>query len=127
MRFDSAIDILGLRSDEFTAAELLRHYRQAALLHEKNIELENANLQRLSMLIELGQQLAAERDPAQLLQKFCHAARDIVGTRYAAVGMFEEDGRTLRHFFVSGLVLTLSLLDRVEQLIETISGRATLG
>ena len=33
MRFDSAIDILGLRSDEFTAAELLRHYRQAALLH----------------------------------------------------------------------------------------------
>lgn len=77
--------------------------RQAALLHEKNIELENANLQRLSMLIELGQQLAAERDPSQLLQKFCHAARDIVGTRYAAVGMFDEDGQTIRHFFVSGL------------------------
>lgn len=33
MRFDTAIDILGMRSDEFTAAELLRHYRQAALLH----------------------------------------------------------------------------------------------
>ena len=33
MRFDTAIDTLGLRSDEFTAAELLRNYRQAALLH----------------------------------------------------------------------------------------------
>jgi signal transduction histidine kinase/DNA-binding response OmpR family regulator len=76
--------------------------RQAALLREKNIELEDANLRRLSMLIELGQRLAAERDPEQVLRKFCHAARDIVGARCAAVGMFEEDGRTLRHSHVSG-------------------------
>jgi signal transduction histidine kinase/DNA-binding response OmpR family regulator len=76
--------------------------RQAALLREKNVELENANLQRLSMLIELGQRLAAERDPEQVLRKFCHAAREIVGARRAAVGMFEEDGRTLRHSHVSG-------------------------
>jgi signal transduction histidine kinase/DNA-binding response OmpR family regulator len=76
--------------------------RQAALLREKNVELEDANLRRLSMLIELGQRLAAERDPEQVLRKFCHAARDIVGARQAAVGMFEEDGRTLRHSHVSG-------------------------
>jgi signal transduction histidine kinase/DNA-binding response OmpR family regulator len=75
--------------------------RQAELLHEKNIELENANLQRLSMLIELGQQLATERDPLQLLEKFCHAARKIVGAHYAAVGMLDADG-TLRHFLTSG-------------------------
>jgi hypothetical protein len=37
---------------------------------KKNIELENANLQRLQMLIELGQQLAAEREPVRLLQSF---------------------------------------------------------
>jgi signal transduction histidine kinase/DNA-binding response OmpR family regulator len=76
--------------------------RQAALLHEKNIELENANLQRLSLLIELGQQLAAERDPSQLLQKFCHAACKIVGARYGAVGMLDADGQTLQHFLTSG-------------------------
>jgi signal transduction histidine kinase/DNA-binding response OmpR family regulator len=76
--------------------------QQAALLHEKNIELENANLQRLSMLIELGQQLAAERDPLQLLEKFCHAARKIVGARYSAVGMLDQDDHTLRHFLTSG-------------------------
>ena len=77
--------------------------RQAALLQEKNVELEDANLRRLSMLIELGQRLAAERDPEEVLRKFCHAARDIVGARRAAVGMFEKDGRTLRHSHVSGL------------------------
>jgi signal transduction histidine kinase/DNA-binding response OmpR family regulator len=71
---------------------------QAALLHEKNLELENANLERLSMLIELGQQLAAERDPAKVLEKFCGAARHIVGARYAAVGMLDDDGHTLPHF-----------------------------
>jgi signal transduction histidine kinase/DNA-binding response OmpR family regulator len=76
--------------------------QQAALLHEKNIELENANLQRLSMLIELGQQLAAERAPVQLLEKFCHAARKIVGARYSAVGMLDQDDLTLRHFLTSG-------------------------
>ncbi len=76
--------------------------RQADLLHEKNIELENANLQRLSALVELGQQLAAEREPEELLQKFCHAARDIVGARYGAIGMVDESGKGLRSFLTSG-------------------------
>jgi signal transduction histidine kinase/DNA-binding response OmpR family regulator len=77
--------------------------RQAALLREKNIELETANLHRLSMLIELGQQLSAERDPAQVLRKFCHAARNIVGAQCATVGMLDESGQTLQHFHTSSL------------------------
>ncbi|HEY0386168.1 MAG TPA: response regulator, partial [Pyrinomonadaceae bacterium] len=72
--------------------------RQAGLLHEKNLELENANLERLSMLIELGQQLAAERDPEKVLKIFCGAARHIIGARYAVVGMLDDDGRSLPYF-----------------------------
>jgi signal transduction histidine kinase/DNA-binding response OmpR family regulator len=72
--------------------------RQAELLHEKNIELEEANLQRLGRLIELGQQLAAERDPERVLEKFCHAARDIVGAGHAAVGVVEGDGPESPYF-----------------------------
>jgi signal transduction histidine kinase/response regulator RpfG family c-di-GMP phosphodiesterase len=72
--------------------------RQAELLHEKNIELENANLQRLGKLIELGQELAAERDPEQVLEKFCSAARDIIGAEHAGVGVLAEDGRALRYY-----------------------------
>jgi signal transduction histidine kinase/DNA-binding response OmpR family regulator len=64
--------------------------RQAELLHEKNLELENANLERLGMLIELGQHLAAEHDPTRVLEKFCHAARDIIGAAHTCVGVMDN-------------------------------------
>ena len=76
--------------------------RQAELLREQNLEIENANLRRLSRLIDLGQELAAERNPDKVLEKFCDAAREIVGARYGTVGIFEEDGVTVRHFFSCG-------------------------
>src|SRR6266513_2326375 len=44
---------------------------QAQLLQQKNVELEEANIARLNMLIDLGYDLAAEHDPAQVLAKFC--------------------------------------------------------
>jgi signal transduction histidine kinase/response regulator RpfG family c-di-GMP phosphodiesterase len=77
--------------------------RQAALLREKNLELENANLERLGMLIELGQELASERDPARVLERFCAAARHIVGAEHAGVGVLAAEGPRLLHFFCSDL------------------------
>ncbi len=97
------IDPDALKSKVAVFVELYRKTeqirRQAELLREQNIEIENANLRRLSKLIDLGQQLAAERNPEQVLEKFCDAAREIVGARYATVGIFESDGVTLRQFF----------------------------
>jgi signal transduction histidine kinase/DNA-binding response OmpR family regulator len=72
--------------------------RQALLLYEKNLELENANLARLNMLIELGQKLAAEHDPSQVLENFCRSAREIVEAQESAIGILNSDG-TLRYFF----------------------------
>ncbi len=96
-----------LRSKVAVFVELFRKTeeikRQAELLHEKNLELENANLERLGMLIELGQQLAAEHDPARVLEKFCQSARDIVGATHAAVGVLGEPQSPLRYFFRSDL------------------------
>src|SRR4051794_29187134 len=48
--------------------------RQAALLHEQNLELESTNLARLTMLIDLGHELTAERDPERVLKDFCRSA-----------------------------------------------------
>jgi signal transduction histidine kinase/DNA-binding response OmpR family regulator len=100
------IDPEALKSKVAVFVELYRKTeqtkRQADLLREQNIELENANLQRLSRLIDLGQQLAAERDPESVLEKFCDAAREIMGARFATVGILEADGQALRHFFTSG-------------------------
>lgn len=72
--------------------------RQAQLLHEKNLQLENANLARLNMLIELGQELAAEHDPSRVLENFCHSARTILEAQESAIGILSGDG-TLLYFF----------------------------
>ena len=73
--------------------------RQAQLLREKNLELENANLARLNMLIDLGQELTAEHDPWRVLENFCRSARQIVGAQESGVGVINGDGKTLRYFF----------------------------
>lgn len=73
--------------------------RQAELLEEKNLELENANLARLNMLINLGQELASEHEPERVLESFCRSARSIVDAQEAAVGVIDGDGQKLRYFF----------------------------
>lgn len=69
--------------------------RQAELLRQKNLEIENANLARLEMLIELGQQLALEHDPSQVLERFCYSGRKIVEAKIAAAGIVDRQGNTL--------------------------------
>jgi signal transduction histidine kinase/DNA-binding response OmpR family regulator len=95
-----------LRSKVAVFVELFKKTRevehQAELLEEKNLELENANLARLNMLIDLGQRLAAEHDPARVLENFCRSARYIVGAQQSAVGVIDGDSRTLRYFFSCG-------------------------
>jgi len=73
--------------------------RQAELLEEKNLQLENANLARLNMLIDLGQELTAEHNPWRVLENFCRSARQIVEAEDAAVGLLNGDGETLSYFF----------------------------
>ena len=73
--------------------------RQAQLLKEKNRELENANLERLQMLIDLGHELAAEHHPPMVLQKFCESAQKLIDAEVITVAIFDHDGHGLRHFF----------------------------
>jgi signal transduction histidine kinase/DNA-binding response OmpR family regulator len=92
-----------LRSKVAVFVELYKKTReitqQAQLLHEKNLELESANLARLNMLIDLGHELAAEHDPVRVLEKFCGSARQIVGAETAAVAMLDNESQELRYFF----------------------------
>lgn len=100
------VDPEALKSKVAVFVELYRKTeqikQQADQLRKKNIELENANLQRLSRLINLGQQLAGERNPEELLEKLCAETRDMLDARYATIGVFEEDDVTLRHFMTCG-------------------------
>jgi PAS domain S-box-containing protein len=71
-------------------------------LTQKVTELEGVSL-RLAALIELGQELASEHDPAPVLENVCRTAREIIGAKYSAVGVLSEDQAALRHFFTSGM------------------------
>src|SRR6185312_842682 len=92
-----------LRSKVAVFVELFKKTRevqhQAALLHEQNVEMESTNLARLTMLIDLGHELTAERDPERVLKNFVRSARRIVDADEAGIGVLEADGTTLRHFF----------------------------
>lgn len=71
-------------------------------LAEKTRALTRVN-ERLTAVIDVGQQLAAERDALYLLEAFCHSARRIVGAKYCAILVLSEDKQTVEHFFSSGM------------------------
>jgi signal transduction histidine kinase/CheY-like chemotaxis protein len=71
-------------------------------LSDKVDALESVNT-RLARLLECGMELAAEHHPGRLCEKACRAARDIVGARYAAVGLLGPGERpALVHFAIHG-------------------------
>ncbi len=71
-------------------------------LSAKVEELQTANA-RLEALIDLGHRLGTERDPERLVEGTCVAARDIIGAKFAALGLLENGGSELGHFFVAGI------------------------
>jgi signal transduction histidine kinase/DNA-binding NarL/FixJ family response regulator len=56
---------------------------------------------RMSALIELGLELASERDPQRQLDRFCSAARSIIGSSYAALGILDGGKQSIRTLVVS--------------------------
>jgi len=71
-------------------------------LVEKAGELQIAN-QRLSALTDLNLQLASERDPYALLDKFCRGARDLFGARAAFLAVRSKTGDGLPYFSSWGI------------------------
>jgi signal transduction histidine kinase/DNA-binding response OmpR family regulator len=92
-----------LRSKVAVFVDLFKKTReisqQAELLRDQNLELEGANLSRLRMLIDLGQTLAAEREPTEVLRKFCASAREILRAQRAVVGMLNGDHQASAQFY----------------------------
>ena len=58
---------------------------------------------RLTALIDLGIELASERDPQRLLASSCRVVQDICVAKYAAVGILDEDRDKLGHFVMRGM------------------------
>lgn len=58
---------------------------------------------RLTRLVEMGLDLAAERDPGRLLEILCRAAQSICVARYAAVAVLTDSGKSLGYCFTRGM------------------------
>ena len=71
-------------------------------LSQKADDLRATN-ERLSALIELSLQLGSELDPGKMLQSFAHAARQIIGARYAVIGILDADGARIQSLYTSGM------------------------
>lgn len=65
-------------------------------------ELRHAN-QRLSALTELNLRLASERDPFAMLDQVCRGARDLLGAKYAVLGVKHKNGHETVHYATWGL------------------------
>lgn len=63
---------------------------------------ERLSARRLSALIDAGLALAAELDLDALLQRIADLSREVIGAKYGAVGVLDEDG-TLVKFHHSGI------------------------
>lgn len=58
---------------------------------------------RLSTLVQAGMELLRERDPKQMVQHCFDAACTVVGSEYAAIGIFDTDESNLRQTLTKGL------------------------
>jgi PAS domain S-box-containing protein len=70
-------------------------------LSEKADDLRTANA-RLRAVINIGLELAAERESDRLLHRVCVAARDLFGATYVTLGILDRQNLTVQRFFSCG-------------------------
>jgi PAS domain S-box-containing protein len=90
-------------------------------LSEKAGDLKTAN-ERLRALINIGLELASERDSDRLLQRVCVAARDLFGATYVTLGILDRNDRTVQRFVSCGADAAdwLKIGDAVSGLLGTV-------
>ncbi|WP_168798657.1 EAL domain-containing protein [Herbaspirillum sp. ST 5-3] len=100
----SSSDLMSALANEKSAdradIESLQHMVQR--LSKALSSLQTVSL-RLTALIELGIELAAERDPTHLLEISCRVVQDICLAKYVVIGILSSDDEHLEHFITRGL------------------------
>lgn len=70
-------------------------------LSQRTAELTATNL-RLEALLDVSLQLASERQPERLLERFCTAARNLITSRYCVVAVPSEGRTEFAYVFTAG-------------------------
>ena len=69
----------------------------------KKADSPSTSLQSLERLVRAGIRINAERELGRVLQEVADSAREVIGARYAALGVLNETGTGLGVFVTSGL------------------------
>jgi PAS domain S-box-containing protein len=90
-------------------------------LSEKVGDLKITNA-RLRALINIGLELASERDSDRLLQSVCEAARDLFGATYVTLGILDLKDRKVERFVTCGADATpwIKTGDSVSGILSTV-------
>jgi PAS domain-containing protein len=90
-------------------------------LSEKAGDLRNANA-RLRALINIGLELASERDADRLLHSVCVASRELFGATYVTLGILDLNHRTVQRFVTCGTDADhwIKTGDSVSGILETV-------
>jgi len=99
--------LLELEANSYLISQVAKSNDKNVLQMAQSIKNSLASLQavslRLTALIDLGIQLAAERDDMSLIKAGCRVAQNICVAKYAAVGMLDEGGEKLQHYVTRGI------------------------
>ncbi len=114
--FNQAMNSIIDRGKKTLVSEHERLRSLSEKLNETSNQLHTVGL-RLVALTELGQELAAERDPDRLVNLFCRAAHDIITSKSACLRILSEDATTPGYFLSRGL--TPEAHDRSAQLLPS--------
>jgi PAS domain S-box-containing protein len=89
-------------------------------LSEKTGDLRAANA-RLRALINIGLDLASEREPVRLLEGVCNDARELFAATYVTLGILDRDNGTLQRLFTSaGAGIGISAGDPAPGILGTV-------
>ncbi|MDX6447123.1 MAG: two-component system, cell cycle sensor histidine kinase and response regulator CckA [Blastocatellia bacterium] len=73
-------------------------------LADKTNQLRDAH-GKLTALMEFSTDLANERDPVELLDRYCSVAREVIGARWTLVVLLDRTQKTVRHLGIVGLAV----------------------
>ena len=87
--------LLGRKEDDRTSA--------GGRIHDPSSPASPAFQERLERLLRITVDLTSEISLDRVLQQVTDTALDLIGARYAAIGVMSPDGRTLESFTTSGM------------------------
>jgi PAS domain S-box-containing protein len=95
------------------ASDFNREHLQviSTTLAARMAELEDGR-QRMSALVDIAQQVSAERDPERLLRHVCSAARDVTLAQHAVISVLNESRSQVEGIVTSGMERATA--DRIE-------------